>query len=254
MEVTLSMVGIGMVASFFAGLIDSIAGGGGLVTMPALLLAGVPPHATLGTNKLSSCLGTSVSLLTYARGHVVEWRMAPLGVAGALIGAWAGSLVALQISPDVLGKIMIGLLPVGMLVTLIPKTEISGAEPVFCGPRFWLTLGGVGFAVGAYDGFFGPGAGSFFIIAFHLVLRIGLVQASATSKVLNLASNVGALLSFIWYNEVLYALALPMSVANMAGNWLGARMALRQGAAMVRKCLFVSLTLLLGTLIYKYIL
>lgn len=254
MEVTLTMIAIGTVASFFAGLIDSIAGGGGLVTMPALLLAGVPPHATLGTNKLSSSLGTFVSLLTYARGHMVEWRMAPLGIVSSLIGAWLGSLVALQVSPDMLGKILVALLPVGMLMTLIPKKEISGAAPVFSGPRFWLTLGGVGFVVGMYDGFFGPGAGSFFIIAFHVVLRIGLVQASATSKVLNLASNVGALFSFVCHGEVLYALGLPMAAANMAGNWAGARLAIRKGAGMVRHCLFVSLTLLLGTLAYKYLL
>lgn len=251
-EITLTTLIFCCIASYLAGILDSVAGGGGLVTMPAMLLSGIPPHATLGTNKFASTFGTSMSLFAYARNHLVEWRMAPLGIVASLIGSWVGSLFALYLDPAVMGKVMIMLLPVGMIITLIPKKELSSAPVSFHGPRFWFALGIVGFAVGWYDGFFGPGAGSFFIIAFHWILGLGLIQASATAKVFNLASNVGALVAFLWHGEVLFMLAVPMALASIAGNWTGSRLAIRNGAGMVRRFLFISLSLLMASLIYKY--
>lgn len=252
MTVTLTMVVVCTVASYLAGVLDSIAGGGGLITLPAMLLAGVPPHATLGTGKFASSLGTSVSLANYARNNLVVWRTAPLGIASSLIGSWIGSLCAIYLDPAVLGKVMVMLLPVGMLVTLIPKKEQTGPHIALEGTAYWLALGIVGFLVGGYDGFFGPGAGSFFILAMHWVLRMGLIEASATSKVFNLASNVGALIPFMWHNEVSYMLGTPMAVASMAGHWSGSKIAIKSGAEVVRKFLFVSLSLLLATLVYQY--
>lgn len=253
-DISLTMILVGIMASYAAGVLDSIAGGGGLITMPALLLAGVPPHACLGTNKFASTLGTSASLLTYARSGLVEWHTAPLGIASSLIGAWTGSLIAMYLDPALLGKVMVGLLPLGMVVTLLPKKQQSDKPVILSGPRFWLSLGIVGSGVGMYDGFFGPGAGSIYIIALHWVLRMGLIQASATSKVFNLASNVGALLAFLWYGQVMFILGVPMALASIAGNWTGARIAIKSGASMVRRFLFVSLTLLMGSLVYKYFL
>lgn len=251
-EVTLPLILACALASYLAGVLDSIAGGGGLVTMPAMLLAGVPPHASLGTNKFASSLGTAMSLFTYARSGLVEWHTAPLGIAASLTGAWSGSLVALYLDPALMGKVMVGLLPVGMLITLLPKKENRGKPVILSGPRFWMALGFVGFGVGMYDGFFGPGAGSFYILAFHWVLRMGLIQASATAKIFNLASNIGALATFLWHGEVFFALGIPMAIASMAGNWTGSRIAIKKGAPMVRKVLLVSLSLLMVSLLYKY--
>ena len=254
---TLTMAAACGGAALAGGFIDAIAGGGGLLTMPALLLTGVPPHLALGTNKVSSSLGTAVALGTFARSHLVLWLLAFAGLAFALLGAWAGSLLALQVSPEVLGKILVGLLPVGMLLTLAPKRERRDDPecedaPALSGPRFWVLVPLVCLAIGVYDGFFGPGTGSFLILALHWVLRTGLIQASATAKVLNLGSNVGAAVAFIWHGTVFWPLAALMTACSMLGNWLGSRTAIRVGAAAVRRFLLVSLGLLLLTLVWRY--
>ena len=248
----LATLSICVTASFVAGVIDSIAGGGGLITLPAMLLAGLPPHMALGTGKFAATLGTLVALLNYARNQLVNWRIAPFGVLCALIGSWSGSQLALHLDSAVLGKVLFFLLPVGMLVTLMPKEKAQQIRPSVCsGVRFWVAMPLVSFGVALYDGFFGPGAGSFFIIAFHWILYLGLVEASATAKLFNLASNVGAFIAFCLNGQVLYAVALPMACASVAGNWLGSRMAIRTGAGAVRRFLIVSLCLLMATLLYR---
>ena len=239
-------------AALVGGFIDAIAGGGGLLTVPALLLTGVPPHLALGTNKVSSCMGTAVALGTFARSQLVLWRLALAGLAFSLLGAWAGSLLALKVSSAVLGKILVGLLPVGMLLTLAPRREREAAPATLSGVRLWLLTPLVCLAIGVYDGFFGPGTGSFLILALHWVLNIGLMEASATAKVLNLGSNGGAVVAFIWHGSVFWPLAALMTACSMLGNWFGSRTAIRVGAKAVRRFLLVSLGLLLVTLIWRY--
>lgn len=241
------------IASFIAGVVDSIAGGGGLITLPSMLLMGVAPHYALGTGKFASSMGTCLALFNFARSNMVLWRVATMGVVFSLLGAYLGALLTLYIDSTAMGKILVALLPVGMLITLIPKKE-SQNTPVtnITGLRYWVFVPAVSLVVGCYDGFFGPGAGSFFILAFHWVLRMGLIQASATAKVFNLASNLGSLIAFLISGHVLFALAIPMAMASMGGNWLGSRMAIKAGAGMVRKYLLVSLTLLLATLVWRY--
>lgn len=254
LTLSLTTVLICAAAAFAGGFIDAVAGGGGLVTMPALLLTGVPPHLALGTNKVSSCLGTGVALGNFARSHLVLWRLALTGLPFALLGSWGGSILALHVHADLLGKILVGLLPVGMCATLLPKKERQDGGTPSHGSRLRLLLPLVCLLVGAYDGFFGPGTGSFLILAFHWILRIGLIEASATSKVLNLASNFGALVAFVWNGSVVWLLALPMAAGSIAGNWLGSRMAIRIGGRVVRRFLTVSLSLLLLTLVWQYFL
>ena len=155
---------------------------------------------------------------------------------------------------EILGKILVGLLPVGLCATLLPKKERECAPRPLEGARFWTLVPLVCLLIGAYDGFFGPGTGSFLILAFHWILRVGLIEASATSKVLNLASNFGAVVAFIWHGKVLWPLALAMTGGSVIGNWLGSRTAIRVGAKAVRRFLTVSLSLLLLTLIWQYFL
>ena len=245
---------VGIAAAFAGGFIDSIAGGGGLITMPALLLSGVPPHQSLGINKVSACLGTCVALGNFARSKLVLWRVAMAGIAFSLIGSWAGSRLALLLDAAVLGKVLVALLPIGMCATLLPKKERKQAPLPHSGPRFWIPVALVCLVMGGYDGFFGPGTGSFLILAFHWILRMGLMQASATSKVLNLASNFAGAVVFILNGVVVWSLALPMAAASCLGNWLGSRMAIRVGPAAVRRFLAISLSLLLVTLVWQYFL
>ena len=124
-------------AAFVAGFIDSIAGGGGLITIPALLLSGLPPQLALGTNKVGCCLGTGVAMLNFARSNLILWRLALLGVGFSLVGAGIGTELALYISPDLLGKVLVLLLPFAMLATLMPKKE-QKKPPLTSGRRYWI--------------------------------------------------------------------------------------------------------------------
>lgn len=239
-------------AAMLGGFIDAIAGGGGLVTMPALLLCGVPPHQALAANKVSACLGTATALGNFMRNGLVLWPVALVGMGFSLLGSWLGSELTLHIEPAALGKILVLLLPAAMLVTLLPPRARQMARTSVAGVRLWLAVPLLCLAIGVYDGFFGPGTGSFLILAFHWILGMGLIHASGTAKVLNLASNVGGSLTFLWYGKVVWPLTLAMIAGCTLGNWLGSRLAIRKGAGAVRGFLLVSLSLLLLTLFVEY--
>lgn len=239
-------------AALVGGFIDAISGGGGLLTIPALLLCGIPPHLTLGTNKVSACLGTTVALFNFGRHGLVRWKMAAIGIPFSIIGSWLGSLLALYLDPLILGKILIVLLPVAMLIALLPPKKRVDANSGPDGIRLWLALPFVCSAIGCYDGFFGPGTGSFLILALHWCLRLDLIGASATAKAFNLASNVSAAIAFIWHGSVVWSLGLTMAVCFMCGNLLGSQFAVRAGSSAVRKFLVISLALLMVSLVWRY--
>lgn len=240
------------VAAFFAGLLDSVAGGGGLISLPATLLVGIPPHLALGTGKFMASIGTTASFLTYARNKVIVWRIAAIGVAFSFLGSVGGAKTALYLDNAVLGKVILFLLPVAALLTFLPirkrkeasepgKFALYVITPVICG------------AIGFYDGFFGPGTGSFMMLALHFFLGLNLVAASGTTKAFNLASNISGLVVFLISGKIYYYAAVPMALANVAGNVLGSRLALRKGPGLIRKMLLISLALLFATLIWRYV-
>ena len=234
-----------------AGFVDSIAGGGGLITTPVLLLCGIPPHAVLGTNKCATTIGTLSAVWAYARSHLIVMRIAPAGFASAFCGAMAGSGLAMLLDSAVLGRVIVFLLPVGMAISLFSGHSFGrGGELPQKG--LWTKVILMGFVIGMYDGFFGPGTGSFFILAQHILLRMDLVRASATAKIFNLASNAGGFAVFATGGVVLYAAAIPCAVANIIGNQLGTRLAIRVGPRIVRIFLYISLSLRLCTLIYRF--
>lgn len=205
MDVTPFMFVLLMLAAFVAGLIDSIAGGGGLITTPALLAAGLPPALALGTNKLQSTLGTSASVIRYGAGRHIIWKVAIAGIPAALIGSAVGALVATWVSPIFLGRAIILCLPPAFaflvfshrIVRSVSHQNMSQAE-------FAVVTVGVCTLVGFYDGMIGPGTGTIFIIALTLVCRLSLLESSATAKVFNLASNIGGLIAFSWGGECKY--------------------------------------------------
>lgn len=249
---TLGIAFVCGMAALFGGFIDAISGGGGLLTIPALLLCGVPPHLTLGTNKVSACLGTTVALFNFGKHGLVKWRMAAIGVPFSIIGSWLGSLLALHLHPDILGKIIVALLPVAMLITLFPHKKRPEADKNISDHRLWTALPIVCASIGCYDGFFGPGTGSFLILALHWVLRMDLIAASATAKAFNLASNISAAISFIWHGSVDWPLGLTMAGCFMVGNLLGSQFAIKMGSQVVRKFLIASLALLMASLAWRY--
>lgn len=238
-------------AALAGGFIDAIAGGGGLLTIPALLVSGLPPHFALGTNKISAFFGTTVALINFTRHKLVKWKLALWGIGFSLAGSWFGSLLALWLEPAILGKILIFLLPLGMIVTFIPARKKNTANQKITDFAFWFYLPLICLGIGIYDGFFGPATGSFLIIALHWILRLDLLEASGTAKAFNLASNLSGAVSFVWHGTVIWELGLIMAACLMLGNWLGSTFAIHVGARAVKRFLFIALFLLLITLVIQ---
>jgi len=235
--------------SLAAGFIDSIAGGGGLLLVPGFLLAGLSPQLALGQEKAVSTFGTLAAIHQFARSKQVQWKLVACGVPFALLGAYIGAKAVLWLPMETVAKVIIFMLPLGIALTFAPKRQQR--DTAVATPALWL-LAMVCLLIGFYDGFFGPGTGSLLILAFHYLLGQSLVEASASSKLFNLASNIGALVAFVVAGKVLWLLAMPLLLANIAGNYLGSRLALRGGDRVVRVALGSSMTLLLGSLIFKY--
>lgn len=250
--ITLTTIFVCGAAALTGGFIDAIAGGGGLLTVPALMLSGLPPHLVLGTNKLGAVLGTTVALFNFTRHKLVKWHLVTWGITFSLLGSWLGSLLALHLEPAILAKILVILLPVGMAASLMPgRRQEKAVEAEIKGLSFWLFLPLICLAIGMYDGFFGPATGSFLIIALHWLLRLDLLEASGTAKAFNLASNLSGAISFIWHGAVLWELGLIMAACLMLGNWLGSNFAIRIGARAVKRFLFLALALLLASLVWQ---
>lgn len=240
-------------AGFLAGFVDAVAGGGGLITLPALLVANVPPHLALGTNKFQSMCGTSFALANFARKAKVVWKIAAVGIPFALVGSMIGAKLVLTISQAALAKVIVILLPPVALLVFFSKGIISGEKDG--GEKGWLAFvitPIICFGIGMYDGFLGPGTGTFLILALVLFSKLNLVNASATAKTFNLASNVGAFVTFVMSGYVYYPYALAMAAANIAGNIIGSHYAMKHGSGFIRKILLVSLTLLFVYLAWKY--
>jgi uncharacterized membrane protein YfcA len=224
----LALAAVGLIA----GTVDAIAGGGGLLTLPALLSCGLPPHVALGTNKGQSVFGSLASLVRYQRAGLVERRWVVSSLAGGASGAVAGALLVSRLNPDRLRWVVLFLLVgVGLFVAVRPPLELREGW-VVRGQR-WVALA-LALGLGAYDGFFGPGVGTFLIMAFVLFFGTPLARASANAKVVNFASNFGAVCLFAVQGTVLWRLALPMALSQTAGGFLGAHLTVRGGDRLVR--------------------
>ena len=231
------------------GVIDAVAGGGGLIMMPALLWAGLPPHLTLGTNKLQSLAGTTMACRNYIRGGQVDWRANMPSVLVALAGAALGSGVVMLISPDSLRLIIpILLLAAAAYVLLSPRMTDEDAQQRLSAAGY----APVGGAIGFYDGFFGPGTGTFFVTTQVGLRGLGLTRATGTTKLFNAATNFGSLVVFALGGQVLWLLGLCMAAGAMVGGWIGSHLAIRHGARLIRPLLIVLSLALTGRLIWQY--
>ncbi len=251
MEVEITTIVLAGVIFLVAGFVDAIAGGGGLITVPSLMLLNIPPHFALGTNKFACSLGTLTAVWSFFRNKLIVLHLVPYGFIASFVGGMIGSWIALQVESEMLGKVMAFLLPVGLVFSLFSgRTMRDDMDIPMRKQKIIVSV--IGLVIGVYDGFFGPSTGSFFILGLHMFLGLGLVHASGTTKVLNLASNLGALAAFASGGVVLYTLAIPCAIGSIIGNQLGAMLAIRIGVKVVRYCLYVALSLLFSTLIYRY--
>lgn len=238
------------VGVFVAGIVDAIGGGGGLITVPVYLLAGLPTHLALGTNKLASCLGTTASTSKYIRSGCVNWLLAIPSVALALLGAHLGTRLQLLVNETVLRYVLIAVLFAAAAVML--KRKPLPETPGDIAPWKQRTIvWGASFVIGMYDGFYGPGTGTFLLIVFCRLAKMDLRTASGNVKIVNLSSNLGALLTALLAKSVLVPLGLIAAVFSFAGNLIGANLLLKNGAKLVKPVILAVLGLLLLRLILE---
>ena len=223
-------------ASLVAGFVDSIVGGGGLILVPALFAVFPATHpATLfGVNKGASVWGTAVATAQYARRVNLRWAALLPATAAGFGGALGGAWLVTVISPDFLRKALPFVLLAVLLYTLLKKELGRHHAPRFTGHAETLVACVIGGVLGFYDGFFGPGTGSFLVFLLVRWLGYDFLNASASAKLINTATNLAALAVFAWTGHVWWHFALTMAVANVAGSFLGTRLALKHGAGFVR--------------------
>ncbi|WP_243108631.1 TSUP family transporter [Clostridium rectalis] len=221
-------------AGFLSAFVDSIAGGGGLISIPAYFLVGFPPHYTLGTNKFSATSGSLVSTIKFAQSGKVDNNILKILVPCAFLGASAGVTTVLLIDPNILKPIVLFLLLAVGIYSFFSKTV--GMEDNFKGVnRKNLILGGIfAFAMGFYDGFFGPGTGSFLIFGLIGIYGFDFVRASGNAKALNFTSNVTALILFAINGKIMYLMGIPMGIFMVFGAYTGSKVALKQGARFIK--------------------
>lgn len=233
------------VACFFAAFIDAIAGGGGLISLPAFLASGLPAHVALGTNKMAACCGTVASSLKFARSGKVNWVLMRKLVIFSFIGSMLGVKTVVMINPKYLYPIAIILLIMVLGYTLCNKS--LGEENHFEGLNSQNIKFGIimAFVMGFYDGFFGPGTGSFLIFALIRIFKLDFTNASGNAKILNLTSNFSGLLMFFIMGQINFIYGIIMAVLMICGAVLGAKMAVKKGAKFIKPIFLIVTTVVL---------
>ncbi|MFA7057468.1 MAG: TSUP family transporter [Candidatus Cloacimonadales bacterium] len=241
-------------AIFLAGLIDSMAGGGGLISIPAYLAAGLPPHFALGNNKFSSANGTIFSTIRFFRNNLIDTKVALFSAVFALIGSFFGTKTVLYLSPNFLNILLIIALPVIAFIIIFNKKlgQVNNSSSVSMKKKL-ITAVIAGLAIGFYDGFFGPGTGSFLILIYTSVLHYDFVVANANAKVVNLASNLAAVATFIASGKVNYEIAIPAAICGILGNLTGSQLVIKKGNAFIKPVFVFVLMLLLVKVIWDQI-
>lgn len=229
---------------FLAGLVDSIAGGGGLISLPAFLLAGLPAHNAIATNKLSSAIGTTVSTARFAKNGYIKLKLALPCIVLSLTGSVTGANLSLLVSDTLLKKIMIVVLPIVALTVFLERKNDLPEDGIPLTPRIYVISMIAAFAIGMYDGFYGPGTGTFLILVLTGIAKTDLHTATGTTKALNLTSNVAALVTFILHGQVIYPLGLTAGLFCLAGHYIGSGMVTKNGMKVIRPIILVVLTLL----------
>ena len=249
-QLTWGMLVFVVLAAFAAGWVDAVVGGGGLIQLPALLLIpGIAPVQALATNKLASVFGTVTSATTYYRRVKPDLRTALPMALIALAGSFGGAAVAVILPAEAFKPIIVvALLAVALFTLLRPKLGVGATALRFAGRKHHVMAGAAGLVIGFYDGLIGPGTGTFLVITLVALLGYEFLQASAKAKIVNLATNLGALLLFIPHGAVLWVLGLVLAAANVAGSYLGSRMAASRGSGFIRVVFLIVVLALIVTL------
>lgn len=236
-----------------AGFVDAIGGGGGLISLPAYVIGGIPMHQAIATNKLSSACGTTLAVLRFWRNGLINMKLAGPSVAAAIVGSALGARISLLLDAAVMERGLYVVLPVTAFIVM--NKSLFGAhegERLVLNRRTYMTACVAAFVIGMYDGAYGPGTGTFLIIALTVFAKMGVAPANAQSKVINLATNVASLAVFLLSGNVLVTLGLAAAVCNMVGGFLGAGLVMKKGARIVKPIILAVLGLLAVKLMKGY--
>ena len=223
---------------FLGGFVDAVAGGGGLISLPAYLIAGVPPHNAIATNKLSSAMGTTLTTVRFARKGFIPWRQAAVCVVFAFIGSSLGAKLALRLDPEIFTLLMLVILPLTAIYIYTNKTMAREREKL----PLWQTMAigsVVAFVIGIYDGFYGPGTGVFLILLLTGLAHYGLKEANGLCKAINWTTNVSSLVVFLLGGRVLLPLGLTAGCFSIVGSYLGAKTFEKKGARSVKPLMLI---------------
>lgn len=236
---------------FLAGFIDSAAGGGGLISLPAYLFAGLPPHTAIGCNKFSASCGTTLSAARFFKNGAVDWQVAAVSAVCSFIASYLGMRIALMINQDTLKTALVIVLPI-IAVLLLFKRNFGNENQSATIPRkkAFILAALAGLVIGFYDGLIGPGTGTIAIIVFSAWLKYDLKTASGNAKLLNLASNYASLIAVIASGKVVYSIAVPAALFGILGNYIGAGFAIKKGTAFIKPLMVGVIILLFGKLFY----
>ena len=236
---------------FLAGFVDSAAGGGGLISLPAYLFVGLPPHTAIGCNKFSSACGTTLSAARFFKNGAVDWQVAAISAVCSFVASYLGIRIALMINQETLITVLVIVLPIVAVLLLFKRN--FGAENQSADipkKKAFILAACAGLVIGFYDGLIGPGTGTIAIIVFSAGMKYDLKTASGNAKVMNLASNYASLIAVITGNKVIYSIAIPAAVFGIIGNYIGAGFAIKKGTVFIKPLMICVIVLLFGKLFY----
>ena len=238
---------------FLGGFVDAVAGGGGLISLPSYLIAGLPAHAAIGTNKLSSAMGTTLTTVKFWRQGYIEAKLAAVCAVCALIGSTCGANLALLVSDRAFKLLLLVILPLTALYVFRSKAlDTADRDPLPKGKTF-ANAAGCAFVIGIYDGFYGPGTGTFLLLLLTGLAHMELSAAAGTTKVINLSTNVAALVTYLVNGKVVLTLGLVAGPFGIAGNWLGARSFTKSGSRIVKPLIGVVLSVFFVRILWELI-
>lgn len=248
-EITTTWMIIFIITGFVAGYIDSIAGGGGMIQVPVLLYSGIPPIFVLATNKMASLFGTLMATIKYFLSKKISLKVVSIAIVPCLIASYIGSELVMFIPDAVIQWAILIAIPIALFFLLKKSSEIKEEKTELSNKNIILATAPIGF----YDGILGPGTGTYMTISMKKFLHLDYIISTASTKPLNLATNLGSAIAFVLAGKVLWMIAIPMAIANMAGSYVGSHYAIKGGESFIKKVLISVLIFMLTANIVKII-
>jgi uncharacterized protein len=249
-DITTTWIIIFIITGFIAGYVDSIAGGGGMIQVPVLLYSGIPPVFVLATNKMASLFGTLMATIKYFLSKKISFRVVSIAIIPCLLASYIGSSLVMYIPDYIIQWAILIAIPIALVFLLKKSSKIKEENTELTNKNIILATAPIGF----YDGILGPGTGTYMTISMKKFLHLDYIISTASTKPLNLATNLGSAIAFVYAGKVLWMIAIPMAISNMAGSYVGTHFAIKGGESFIKKVLIFVLVFMLLANIVKIIL